>query len=442
RMYSEWSSDSLHSSSCRWPKHPRGPQHPPSARAATTTPDRAPRKPHLHEKPTSTSSKATTNAPARQPPAKAIGALLPPSPLPPPPLTRIGSRPLARAATAVRPPLRAFTCCAARHHHGALPKAVVPAAGATLTSRCGLTAAAAACRPVSPNVAAGFTATHRASSRASSTTAKTGTANSPSPSVLPEFSLSGKVVIVSGAGRGLGLVQTEALLEAGATVYALDRLADPSPDFARVQKKAVALGTRLEYARVDVRDVDVLKQVVDGIAEREGGIHGLIAAAGIQQETPAIEYAAEDANRMFEINVTGVFMTAQAVARHMIASGKGGSIVLIGSMSGTVANRGLICPAYNASKAAVLQLARNLASEWGMHNIRVNSLSPGYIVTQMVLELFESFPERKTDWPSQNMLGRLSSPEEYRGAAVFLLSDASSFMTGADLRMDGGHAAW
>lgn len=211
-------------------------------------------------------------------------------------LTRLGARPLARAATAVRPPLRAFTCCAARHHHGALPKAVVPAVGVTLSSRSGLTAAAAAARrPVSPNAAAGFTATHYASSRASSTTAKSGTANSPSPSVLPEFSLAGKVVIVSGAGRGLGLVQAEALLEAGATVYALDRLAEPSAEFARVQEKAVALGKRLEYARVDVRDVDVLNQVVDGIAEREGTIHGLIAAAGIQQETPAIEYAAEDA---------------------------------------------------------------------------------------------------------------------------------------------------
>ena len=90
-------------------------------------------------------------------------------------------------------------------------------------------------------------------------------------------------------------MQAEALLEAGATVYALDRLTDPSPEFARVQEKARSLGTRLEYARVDVREVDVLKEVVDGIAKREGGIDGLIAAAGIQQETPAIEYAAEDA---------------------------------------------------------------------------------------------------------------------------------------------------
>jgi NAD(P)-dependent dehydrogenase (short-subunit alcohol dehydrogenase family) len=92
--------------------------------------------------------------------------------------------------------------------------------------------------------------------------------------------------------------------------------------------------------------------------------------------------------------------------------------------------QGLICPAYNASKAAVIQLGRNLASEWGQYGIRVNTISPGYIVTAMVEALFEKFPERKTEWPKQNMLGRLSKPEEYRGAAAFLISDASSFMTG------------
>ena len=90
--------------------------------------------------------------------------------------------------------------------------------------------------------------------------------------------------------------------------------------------------------------------------------------------------------------------------------------------------QGLICPAYNASKAGVIQLARNLASEWGEYNIRVNTISPGYIVTAMVEELFKQFPERREEWPKQNMLGRLSGPREYRGAGVFLLSDASSFM--------------
>ncbi|ESZ89684.1 oxidoreductase [Sclerotinia borealis F-4128] len=260
---------------------------------------------------------------------------------------------------------------------------------------------------------------------------------------LPEFSLADKVVCVSGAGRGLGLVQAEALLEAGAKVYALDRLETPSPDFDRIASRAQKeLGTSLSYRRIDVRDVDSLNSIIKEIAQKEGRMDGLIAAAGIQQETSALEYTAKDVDLMMSVNVTGVFMTAQAVAKQMLKFGNGGSIVLIASMSGTVANKGLICPAYNASKSAVLQLARNLASEWGEHGIRVNTISPGYIVTAMVEELFEKFPERRIEWPKQNMLGRLSKPEEYRGAAVFLLSGASSFMTGADLRMDGGHASW
>ncbi|EKV07528.1 Short chain dehydrogenase, putative [Penicillium digitatum] len=259
---------------------------------------------------------------------------------------------------------------------------------------------------------------------------------------MPEFNLAGKVVLVSGAARGLGLVQAEALLEAGARVYALDRLEEPAPEFEQIQQRAKELGTALHYRRIDVRDTELLNSVIETIANEEGRMDGLVAAAGIQQETPALEYSAKDSNTMFEVNVTGVFMTSQAVAKQMIRFGNGGSIALIASMSGTIANRGLICPAYNASKAAVLQLARNLAAEWGTYNIRVNTISPGYIITAMVEKLFIEFPERRDQWPKENMLGRLSRPEEYRGAAVFLLSDASSFMTGSDLRMDGGHAAW
>lgn len=260
---------------------------------------------------------------------------------------------------------------------------------------------------------------------------------------LPEFNLIDKVVLVSGAARGLGLVQAEALLEAGATVYALDRLETPSPDFSRIQERAKnELGTSLSYRRIDVREVEQLNAIIEEIATKHGRLDGLIAAAGIQQETPALEYTAKDCDTMMSVNVTGCFMTAQAAAKQMVRFGNGGSIVMIASMSGTVANRGLICPAYNASKAAVIQLGRNLASEWGQYGIRVNTISPGYIVTAMVEALFEKFPERRTEWPTQNMLGRLSKPEEYRGAAVFLISDASSFMTGSDLRMDGGHAAW
>jgi NAD(P)-dependent dehydrogenase (short-subunit alcohol dehydrogenase family) len=164
--------------------------------------------------------------------------------------------------------------------------------------------------------------------------------------LLPEFSLKDKVIVVSGGGRGLGLVQCEALLEAGAVVHAIDRLSNPEPDseFAKVADRAEnELGTSFTYHRLDVRDNAMLNDTVAGIADKHGRIDGLIAAAGIQQETSALEYTQEDCDKMMSVNVTGVFMTAQAVAKQMVKRKQGGSLVLIGSMSGTVANRGLIC---------------------------------------------------------------------------------------------------
>lgn len=123
-------------------------------------------------------------------------------------------------------------------------------------------------------------------------------------------------------------------------MYALDRLPEPSPEFHTIAEHAQKeLGTQLQYRQVDVRDVPALNKIVEEIANAHGRLDGLIAAAGIQQETPALEYTAEDANKMFEINITGVFMTAQAAAKQMIRFGNGGSIVLIASMSGTIANR-------------------------------------------------------------------------------------------------------
>ncbi|KAM5366077.1 hypothetical protein ACJZ2D_010682 [Fusarium nematophilum] len=268
-----------------------------------------------------------------------------------------------------------------------------------------------------------------------------------STNLLPEFSLQGKVVVVSGGARGLGLVQIEAVLEAGATVHAIDRLDSPANDpespFSQVAKRARdELGTSLTYHQVDVRDSPALDAIFKSIADEAGRLDGLIAAAGINFETPAIDYPPDEMDRMLSINVTGAFLTAQAAARQMVRLKQPGSICMIASMSGTIANKGMYGGAYNASKAAVIQLARNLAAEWGVHGIRVNTLSPGYILTAMLQSLFDDYPERREIWPKENMLGRLSQPSEYRGAAVFLLSDASSFMTGSDLRIDGGHAAW
>ncbi|RPA83494.1 NAD(P)-binding protein [Ascobolus immersus RN42] len=263
--------------------------------------------------------------------------------------------------------------------------------------------------------------------------------------ILPEFDLKGKVVVVSGGAQGLGLALSEALIEAGATVHALDLQDKPeTEDFQRVASLSLSLNDKeFVYHRIDVTHRLQVDQTFAEISEaEEGHIDGVLAAAGIQNICPALEYKSEDFDKMLRVNVTGCFNVARAGAKQMVEAGNGGSILMIASMSGSIANKGLICPAYNASKAAVVQLGRNLASEWGVHNIRVNTLSPGYIRTNMLTSLFDSHPGMEQQWEGDNMLGRLSTPDEYRGAAVFLMSKASSFMTGADLKIDGGHTAW
>lgn len=151
---------------------------------------------------------------------------------------------------------------------------------------------------------------------------------------------------------------------------------------------------------------------------------------------------------MLDVNYTGVYMTATAAARVMMKYKCHGSICLVASMSGLVANKGLLSSVYNSSKAAVIQLARNLAMEWGRPRpdgsggIRVNALSPGHTLTPMVRENLRVDPDLLPLWEKENFLGRIADPEEFKGAAVFLLSRASSFMTGNNLVIDGGHTAW
>ncbi|KFY34881.1 hypothetical protein V494_06393 [Pseudogymnoascus sp. VKM F-4513 (FW-928)] len=258
-------------------------------------------------------------------------------------------------------------------------------------------------------------------------------------SIPSPFSLTEKVIIVTGGARGIGLSMSESLIECGAIVHVLDRLPVPSPEFDSL---AASLPKgKLVYHSIDVLDVPALNTLVTSIAETHSGLHGLIAAAGIQHEEAALTYSAEICNRVLSVNVTGVLTSAQAVARAMLAHGTPGSIALIASMSGTIANRGLPCAAYNASKAGVQQLGRSLAAEWGREGIRVNTISPGYVVTQMVEDLFEKFPERKEGWVGENMLGRLGRPGDLGGAGVFLMAGCSGWMTGGDLRVDGGHTA-
>ncbi|KAL1594603.1 hypothetical protein SLS60_010364 [Paraconiothyrium brasiliense] len=212
-----------------------------------------------------------------------------------------------------------------------------------------------------------------------------------------------------GGGRGLGLCMAEGLVEAGGKVHCLDRLEQPDPAFGEsAERMKREYGGELVYHQVDVTDDVSLEKVVANIAAERQRLDGLIAG------TQAI----------------GTPNLAEIMHKYKIE----GSICLIASMSGTIANRGFIAPVYNSSKAAVVQLAKNLAMEWGRKNpdgsggIRVNSLSPGHIMTPMVEENFREGEADRGEWENNNMLGRLSTPEEYKAAGLFLLSRASSYM--------------
>jgi D-arabinitol 2-dehydrogenase len=252
-----------------------------------------------------------------------------------------------------------------------------------------------------------------------------------------QFDLDGKVFVVTGGGGGLGLCMAEGLVEAGGKVHCLDRAPEPPQSFTEAKDRVSSRsGGGLEYHSIDVTQDDTLEECIAGIAAEKRRLDGLIAAAGIQQVTPALDFKKEDIMKMLEVNYTGVFLSARACARQMMKYKIQGSICLIASMSGTIANKGFIAPVYNSSKAAVVQLTRNLAMEWGRMNpdgsggIRVNSLSPGHIVTPMVEENFKRGEANREEWENNSMLGRLSTPEEYKAAGLFLLSRASSYMTG------------
>lgn len=196
------------------------------------------------------------------------------------------------------------------------------------------------------------------------------------------FSLVGKTIVVTGGGRGLGITLAAAVVEAGGHVACLDILPEPAAlEWEHLRVSAKTRGVTVTYSKCDVTaetEVEMaLRVVADNAAAQGTEFSGVIACAGIQQKVPAVDYPAADFERVLRVNTTGVFITAKHAARMFIANGTNGSIVLISSMSGQIANRGLTCTAYNSSKAAVQQMCRSLAQEWGQYGIRVNTLSPG-----------------------------------------------------------------
>ncbi|KAF8879065.1 hypothetical protein BD779DRAFT_1676596 [Infundibulicybe gibba] len=252
----------------------------------------------------------------------------------------------------------------------------------------------------------------------------------PVRTALTQFSLSGRVAIVTGGHRGIGLEMALALAEAGAVAYCLDLPSTPEPDWLTVQAYAEKL------------PLEAMWQVVRDIVEKEGRIDICMANAGIFQVEECLDYPADKFKQLIDVNVNGVLYTAQAAGREMVRLGIPGSIILTASMSGSIANQGQHWVAYNTSKSAVIQMARSMACELGTKGIRVNSISPGYIYTPTMRVFLDLHPQLMDVRSKQNPLGRLGRPDELRGVVLWLAGDASTFCTGSDIIVDGGHRAW
>lgn len=255
---------------------------------------------------------------------------------------------------------------------------------------------------------------------------------------LDRFKLTDKIAVVTGAARGIGFSAVEALAEAGATVVLTDM-------DAQLLEKAVrelrAKGFKVESELLDVTDVAGVQAVHDAIVARHGRVDVLVNNAGIAISNHPAETMADDVwTKVLDVNLNGVFWCCRAFGKTMLEQGAG-SIVNVGSMSGFIVNRPQEQTNYNASKAAVHHLTKSLAAEWGARGVRVNSVAPTYIDTEMNKYVYDD-PEMYRHWIGGTPMNRLGRTDEVASVILFLASEASSLMTGSIVLADGGYVCW
>jgi len=251
------------------------------------------------------------------------------------------------------------------------------------------------------------------------------------------FDLTGKVAIVTGGSRGLGLEIAQGLAEAGAAVTITGRRRqwlDPA------EAGLLAAGAQALAVEADVADPEGVRRTVEATVERFGGIDILVNNAGTSWGVPSLEMPLDKWDMVVRVNLTGVWLMSQAVAPQLIARG-GGKIVNVSSITGQLGIEPELqdTVSYNASKGGVDALTRDLAVKWARHNIQVNAIAPGYFPTKMTDYLVRTVEDKMK---ALSPMGRLGAEGELKGAVVFLASAAASFITGQVLNIDGGTTIW
>lgn len=262
------------------------------------------------------------------------------------------------------------------------------------------------------------------------TSRRTIAAKGKTPLLLDQFSLKGKVALVTGSSRGLGAAIAVALAEAGAHVAAHGSSAPPEATCQRV----VECGVETAALVGDVGEREVCARLVEETVNRLGAIDILVNNAGIIRRSPAVEQSEEDWMTVLNVNLSSVFRLTQHAGRHMLARGSGKVINIASVLS---FQGGIFVPAYAAAKGGVAQLTKAFANEWAAQGVNVNAIAPGYMETDNT-EALKKNPERSRQILERIPAGRWGKPEDLAGAAVFLASGASDYVNGHVLVVDGG----
>ncbi|WVW80355.1 hypothetical protein I302_102335 [Kwoniella bestiolae CBS 10118] len=261
---------------------------------------------------------------------------------------------------------------------------------------------------------------------------------------LASFSMDGKVCLVTGAARGLGNMMARTFVESGANAIVLvDLKKEEAEKAADELVKWFVENGEAEEGEIqalglgcDVSDEASVAKVFETVKEKFGRLDACVTAAGIVENYVAHEYPTQKIKKLLDINIMGTWFCALEAAKLMP---EGGSITLVGSMSGSIVNVPQPQTPYNFSKAGVRHMARSLAVEWAAKNIRVNCLAPGYTLTNLTKVILDANPVLRDEWLHRIPMGRLADPSDLKGAVIYLASDSSKYTTGAEIVVDGGY---